>query len=110
VVSTSMIYPLRVFSELDYESGFNSLYLISTTNDYFERHSLVLCQGILWKSHHFPVSSFFLWFFFSYGLEWFSGDCLLGLSLSYFCCCRVSESNSCLFWCLNLCSILTTYR
>jgi hypothetical protein len=37
--------------ESDSESGFDSLSLISATNDCFERHSSVLCQGILWKSH-----------------------------------------------------------
>jgi hypothetical protein len=85
--SASMICPLLVFSESDSESGFGSLSLILATNDCFERHSSVLCQGILWKSHHFLVSFFFfLWPFFSCGLDWFLGDCLLGLSLSYFGC------------------------
>lgn len=84
VGSASMICPLPVFSESDYESGFGSLSLISTTNDCFGRHSSVLCQGLLWKSHHFLVSFFvFPWPFFSCGLGWFSGDCLLGTSLSY---------------------------
>jgi hypothetical protein len=58
VGSASMICLLPVFSELDSESGFDSLSLISATNDCFERHSSVLCQGILWKSHHFLVSFF----------------------------------------------------
>ena len=63
---------LPLFSEWDYESGFGSLSLISATNECFEWHSLVLCQGILWKSHHFPVSFFvFPWPFFSFGLDWF---------------------------------------
>jgi hypothetical protein len=30
----------------------------SATSDCFEQKSVVLCQGILWKSHHFPVSFF----------------------------------------------------
>ena len=110
VGSASMICLFPLFSELDFESGFGSLSLISTTNDYFERQSSVLCQGLLWKSHHFLVSFFFSpWPFFSYVLDWFSGDCLFGLSLSYFGCCGFADPNSCLFWCLNFCSILTTY-
>ena len=111
VGSASMIYLLPLFSESDSESRFGSLSLISITNDCFERHSSVLCQGILWNSHHFPVSFFvFPWPFFSCVLDWFSGNYLLGLSLSYFGCCRFVDLNSCLFWCLNFCSILTSYR
>jgi hypothetical protein len=62
-------------------SGFNSeskpasdsKAFTSATNDCFERKSTVLCQGILWKLHHFPVSFFvFLVSFFACGLEWFS--------------------------------------
>jgi hypothetical protein len=69
VGSTSMI-SLPLFSELDFESGFDSFSLISTTNDCFQRHSSVLCQGLLWKYHHFPVSFFaFLLPLFSYGLD-----------------------------------------
>jgi len=65
-----MICPLPIFSESDSKSGFDSLSLISATNDCFERHSLVLCQGILWKSHHFLMSFFvFPWPFFSCGLD-----------------------------------------
>jgi hypothetical protein len=30
----------------------------SATNDCFERHSTVLCQGLLWNSDHFPMSFF----------------------------------------------------
>jgi hypothetical protein len=59
VGSASMICPLQVFSESDSESGSDSLSLISITNDFFERHSSMLCQGLLWKSHHFPVSIVF---------------------------------------------------
>jgi hypothetical protein len=55
-----MICLLPLFSESNFESGFDSFSLISTTNDCFEQHSLVLCQGIFWKSHHFPVSCW-LW-------------------------------------------------
>jgi hypothetical protein len=106
-----MICLLPVFSESNYESRFGSLSLISTTNDCFERHSSVLCQGILWNLHHFPVSFFvFPRPFFSCVLDWFSGDCLFGPSLSYFGCCGFADLNSRLFWCLNFCSILIAYR
>jgi len=65
VGSASMICHLPVFLELDFELGFNSLSLISATNDFFERNLSVLCQGILWKLHHFPVSFLvFLWPYF----------------------------------------------
>ena len=111
VGSTSMIFLLPLFLELDSKSGFSSLSLISATNDVFERHSSVLCQGILWNSHHFSLSFFvFPWPFFSYGLDWFLGDYLLELSLLYFGCCGFIDPKSRLFWCLNFCSILTTYR
>jgi len=107
----SMIYLLLVFSELDSELGFDSLSLISNTNDCFDRHSSVFCQGILWKSHHFLMSFFvFPWSFFSCGLDWFSRSCLSGPCFSYFDCCGFADLNSFLFWCLNFCSILTTYR
>ena len=58
VGSALMIYLLPVFSESDSESGFGSLSLISATNEFFQWHSSVLFHGILWKSHHFPVSFF----------------------------------------------------
>jgi len=74
-----MIYLFSIFFWSDSESGFDSLSLTSSTNDFFEWHSLVLCQWILWKSHHFLVSFFFFPLpFFSYVLEWFSGGCWLG--------------------------------
>jgi hypothetical protein len=40
----------------------------------------------------------------------FRGDCLLGLSLSYFSCYGFTDPKYHLFWFLNFCSILTTYR
>ena len=88
---------LPLFSEWDYESGFGSLSLISATNDFFEWHSSVLCQGILWKSHHFSVSFVFSWPFFSCGFDYFLRDCLLGSSFSYFVFCGFGDMNSCLF-------------
>jgi hypothetical protein len=43
------------------------------TNDCFEWQSAVLCQGFLWKSHHFAVSFFvFPVSLFSCGLDWLS--------------------------------------
>jgi hypothetical protein len=90
-----MIYLLPLFSKSDFESGLDSFSLISTTNDCFEPHSSVLCQGILWKSHHFPVSFLvFLLPFFSCRLDWFSGGWLLGSSLPYFFCCGFVDPNS----------------
>jgi hypothetical protein len=55
VGSATMIYLLLLFFELGFKSRFDSLSLGSTTNDCIERHSSVLCQGLLWKSHHFLV-------------------------------------------------------
>jgi hypothetical protein len=73
VGSASIICLLLLLSESESKSGLNSVSLSSATNDCFERHSSVLCQGILWKSHHFPVSFFiFPLPFFSCGLDWLS--------------------------------------
>ena len=66
----SMIWsPLSSF-ESELESRYNSEAFNSSTNGCFVRHSSLLCQGILWNSHHFPVS--FLIFslpFFVYNLD-----------------------------------------
>jgi hypothetical protein len=62
----SMIYLLLLFSKSGSNSGFISLSLRSTTNDCIERHSSVLCQGLLWNSHHFPMS------FFDFSLPFFA--------------------------------------
>jgi hypothetical protein len=71
--STSMICFLLSLSKSDSKLGLEFVSLRSTTNDCFERHSLVLCQGILWKSHHFLVSFFiFTLPLFSCGMEWLS--------------------------------------
>ena len=107
----SMICLVSIFYGLDSESGLGSVSLTSTTNDCFKRHSLVLCQGIFWKSHHFPVSFFvFPLPFFSFVLDWLSGGCWLGLSLPCFDYWGFADPNFHLFWCLNFCLILTTYR
>jgi hypothetical protein len=72
VGSTLMICLLPLFPESYSKSGFASFSLISTTDDCFDIHSSVLCQGILWKLHHFPMSFFvFSLPFFSCGLDWF---------------------------------------
>jgi hypothetical protein len=55
----SVIIFFSIFSRPYSELGFGFMSLTSTTNEYFERHSLVLSQGFLWKSHYFPVSLFF---------------------------------------------------
>jgi hypothetical protein len=69
--STSMIY-FHCF-ESQSESGSDSFSLTLTNNDYFERHSLLFYQGILWNSHHFPLSFFFFSLpFFTHGLDWLS--------------------------------------
>ena len=73
VGSTSMIYLILLFSESGSKLGFNSLSLSLTTNDYIERHSSVLCQGMLWNSHHFLVSFIeFLLPFLSCIWDWLS--------------------------------------
>ena len=111
VGSMLMKFLLLVFCELNYESGFISLSLISTTNDYFEWHSSMLCHGLLCKLYHFPFSFFvFPLPFFSCGLNWFYEGWLLGLYLPYFGFCGFTDPNSRLFWCLNFFLILTSYR
>jgi hypothetical protein len=56
--STSIIFfPLSRFDS-ESESTSNKEDFGSATSDFLERHSLVLFQGILWYSHHFPVSFF----------------------------------------------------
>jgi hypothetical protein len=70
VGSTSIICLLLLLFESNSESGLSFVSLISTTDDYFERHSSLSCQGILCNSHHFLVSFFiFPLLLFSYGLD-----------------------------------------
>jgi len=82
--STTMIhFPLSLTMTLGLESESeprsDSKAWISTTSDCFERHSSMLCHGLLWNSHHFPVSFFvFLLPFFAYDLDKLSEG---GLSL-----------------------------
>jgi hypothetical protein len=69
----SMFYLLLLFFEPRSKSRFGSLSLSLATNDCIELHSSVLCQGLLWNSHHLSVS--FLYFvlpFFSYIWDWLS--------------------------------------
>jgi hypothetical protein len=71
--STSMIHLLLSGSGSEFELASDSEAFTLATSDRFERQSTVLCQGILWKSHHFPVSFFvFLVSLFSCGLDWLS--------------------------------------
>jgi hypothetical protein len=73
VGSTSIICLLLLLSKSKSESWLGYVSLISATNDHFEQHSSVLCQRILWKSHHFPMSFFvFPLPLFSCGLNWLS--------------------------------------
>jgi hypothetical protein len=59
--------------ESESEPSFDSKAFTSTTSDYFEWQSVVLCQGLLWKSHHFLVYFFvFSMSFFACILDWFS--------------------------------------
>jgi hypothetical protein len=55
---------LLFFSKSEPKLGLESVSLSSTTNHYFERHSSMFFQGILWKSHHFLVS------FFIFSMAW----------------------------------------
>jgi len=108
---TSMMCLFSIFYGWYSQSEFASMALTSTTNDYFDWHSSVLFQGILWKSHHFPVSFFiFPLPFLSCVLYCLSRDYLLRSYLSFFGCCRLGHLNSHLFWWLKFFSILTTYR
>ena len=120
--SASMIcFPLSLSatlgSESDSKSGSNSEALILANSDCFERHSSVLCHGLLWNSHHFPVSFFvFLFPFFACDLDGLSDGgvlyplfCRPGLPLPCLCG-GFADPNSRLFLCLNFCSILTAYR
>jgi hypothetical protein len=70
--STSMIcLPLSDFdSELELAS--DSEAFTSATNNFFERKSTMLCQGLLWKSHHFLISFFVFSVSFACSLDWFS--------------------------------------
>jgi hypothetical protein len=71
--STSMIRLPLSGSGSESESASDSEAFTSATSDCFERQSTVLCQGLLWKSHYFPVSFFvFLVSFFACGLDWLS--------------------------------------
>jgi hypothetical protein len=51
--SMSMIHLPLSSSGSESEPTSDSEAFTSATNDFFERQSAVLCQGLLWKSHHF---------------------------------------------------------
>lgn len=118
LVSASMIcFQLSRFdSKLEYASNSESFSL--ATSDCLKPHSLVLCQGILWYSHYFPMSfSDFSLPFLGCGLDRFPWErpyfiypffCGLGPPFPCFGCEEFANPNSHLF-CLNLCSILISY-
>jgi hypothetical protein len=117
--STSMIcLPLSSY-ESESEPASDSEDFTSSTSNFFECQSIVLCQGILWKLHHFPISFFsFLVSFFSCGLDWLSRYCPsflcpffygLGPPFPRFCCEGFPGPN-CRVFCLSFFSILTAYR
>jgi hypothetical protein len=119
LVSASMISLPFSGSNSDSERTYDSKAFTSATNDFFERHSTMLCQGLLWNSHHFPLSFFvFPLSFFVCSLEWLSRGypsllCPLfyGLGLPFPCFYYEGFSylNCCIF-CLRFFSILIAYR
>jgi hypothetical protein len=71
--SVSMIHLPLSGSSSESEYASNSEAFTSATSNYFERQSTMLCQGLLWKSHRFPVSFFvFPVSFFAWRLDWLS--------------------------------------
>jgi len=71
--SASMIHFPLSSSKSRYELTSDSDDFISSNNDCLEWHSSMLCQGILWNSHHFLVSFFhFMLPLFACGLDWLS--------------------------------------
>jgi hypothetical protein len=69
----SIIYLPFYGFDFELELAYDSKAFTSTTNDFFERKSIVLCKGLLWKPYHFLVSSFiFPLSFFVCGLDWLS--------------------------------------
>jgi hypothetical protein len=71
--SAAMIHVPLSSSESESEPASDSEAFTSATSDCFEWQSTMLLQGLLWKSHHFPVSFFiFLVSFFDCGLDWLS--------------------------------------
>jgi len=105
-------------SILELEPASDSDYFTLATNDCFERPSTVLCQGLLWKSHHFPVYLFvFSVSFFSCVLDWLSWYypyflypllCGLGSPFPGFCC-EGFPSPNCHVFCLSIYLILMAY-
>ena len=112
-----IIFPPSRFY-LESESTSESKAFSSATCNFLEWHYSLLCQGILWYSHHF-IMSFFIFSLplLCYGLDWLSWEwpsllypllCGLGLPLHCFDYEKFADPNSRLF-CLNFYSILTTY-
>jgi hypothetical protein len=116
--STSMTHLPLSSSSSESKSTSDSKAFTSATSDYFEWRSTVLCHGLLWKSHYFPVYFFvFLVSFFACGLDWlflyypsllyplFYG---LGPPFPGFFCEGFLGPN-CRLFCLSFCSILMAY-
>jgi hypothetical protein len=71
--SESMIHLPFFGYESKSEHAYDSEAFTSATNDCFQWQSVVLCQSLLWKSHHFSVSFFvFPLSFFACDLDWLS--------------------------------------
>ena len=117
--SASMICLPLSGSDSESELASDSKAFTSTTRDYFERQSTILCQGLLWNSHHFPTSFFvFLVSLFACGLDWFHWyypyflcPFFYGLGLPFLeFCCEEFPGPNCRVFCLRFCSILTAYQ
>jgi hypothetical protein len=71
--SASMIHLPFFGSDSKSEHASDSEAFTLATNDCFEWQSVMLCQGLLWKLHHFSVSFFvFPLSLFACGLDWLS--------------------------------------
>jgi hypothetical protein len=106
-------------SDSKLDPAYDSEAFTSTTNDCFEWHSSVLFQGILWNSHHFPMSFFvFPLSVFVCGLDKLSRGFpsllypfFYWLGLPFPCLFYEGFANpKCRIFCLIFYSILTTYQ
>jgi hypothetical protein len=71
--SVLMIHLSFYGSNSESKPASNSNDFTLATNDFFERHSAMLCQGLLWNLHHFLVYFFvFPLPFFVCSLDWLS--------------------------------------
>jgi len=75
--SASMICHPLSSSDSESKPTSDSKSFTSATSDCFEQKSTMLCHGILWKSHHLPISFFvFSVSLFACDLNWLSWGCL----------------------------------